>query len=102
METSLKAADNILGKNNKTQTKTQVQHGLVTPEATPQPEDARIAADKARQAAEAATAPGEQGMGESDDEEEEGDYEPGGGDTEEEREAIKRVMSCTPKKYRES
>jgi hypothetical protein len=54
METTGTAAGDVLGTNGKNQRETEVQNGLATPGATPAVDNARVEADKARQAAEAA------------------------------------------------
>lgn len=109
MATIGQAVNDVLGKNGKNGTGTQVQNGLATPDTTPAPEDARIAADNARRAAEAAAAAAnnpndDQEMGEGSEDDDGGEFNPGGGGTdeeEEEKEAIERVMGCGSKNYRE-
>lgn len=102
----------MLGKNDKYRTGTQVQNNLATPESTPAPENARIAADNARRAAEAAEAAkaaagnptNDHEIGEGDGDGNGNKYKPSGGGTaeeEEEKEAIKRVINCGTKNYRE-
>jgi hypothetical protein len=92
---------NDLGVGGKGKRGTEINNGLVSPEATPDLEDGRIDAEKARQAAEAvANGSTDQDMGEADDDEGDGDYNLGSGSDEEE-EARKRVMSCDSKNYRQ-
>jgi hypothetical protein len=98
------ATDSMPGTNGKNQRETLFQNGLASPGGTPAVDDGRVAADKERQAAEAAAEAAANGSQDEnmkdDDDGDDGDYRPGELD-EEEKEARKRVMSCPSQNYRE-
>jgi hypothetical protein len=107
METLGRGLNSVLGKTGKNGPETQVQNGLATPGASLEPDEARNAADKARQAAETGGTEedtlmvGENDGGDDDDDDDEdGDFK-AEDDDEEANEARKRVMNCDEKNYRE-
>jgi hypothetical protein len=90
------------GKNGKNGTGTQFTNGILTPGTTPEPDIARVEADKARQEAAViaqapqnpeAQAPQNQQDPKGENEDNSGDYRPSNG-TKEEEEAIKRIMDA--------
>ncbi|KAF8862741.1 hypothetical protein BDZ45DRAFT_739054 [Acephala macrosclerotiorum] len=67
MEATGKAVGNVLGTNGENQRETDVQNGLATPGGTPAVDNARVEADKARQAAEGAANTSANGSTETED-----------------------------------
>jgi len=105
METIGQAFNDVLDKSNQNQRTTENQHGVVTPGATPAVEDGRVEAEKARRAAELAgnapangqnDPPPEGTDGEEDEEDEEQKREP----TEEQNDAVERVLKWKSTDYR--
>lgn len=114
LETGKMAPNTRFSANNRS--KAQDQHGLLTPEATPAPEEARVDADKTRQAQEQAKLPAitentSQENGLSTQSKPELDVHsdmPTEDESDHEQsvpqplqvEAVKRVLACRPTEYR--